>query len=392
MGNGGRPDVSVNAIRMIIELIAVIACFGISILSAWMADGLRLAFGRRYRERRARRLASPLQLRVESREEFSDELFSVTLRSPHRPVLPAYRPGQYVTVVIERENGAPLRRCYSLATWQKRPDRYELGIRRVAGGTMSSLLHQHLHPGTPIRVLPPRGDFTLRQNRCNVALIAGGIGITPLRAMLQALLNRGQYNKSTTVMLFHAARYANELCYRLEFQGLEGIYPRFRYLPIISRPTPSWNGLRGRLDARQICRHIDDPLNTDFYLCANPDMMIAVQEGLIKHGVSDRNIFTEAFGTGELLADDTTYRLSFEGYPPFLFHGLPTLLHGLEQAGIAIAGDCRSGHCGACRIRLEDGDCRWLLQPQQPLGDNEILACCAVPQSDLKLARIGTGH
>jgi len=68
---------------------------------------------------------------VQNRRDFSDDLFAVTLIHPENRTLPAYRSGQYLTVLVEREGQPPLRRCYSLAAWDKRPARYELAIRHL---------------------------------------------------------------------------------------------------------------------------------------------------------------------------------------------------------------------------------------------------------------------
>jgi ferredoxin-NADP reductase len=370
-------------------LIAAVALTGGAFILAFLLDGLRLALIRLHRRIRIDRDAAPLELMVQQREEFSDNLFAVTLADPDGKALPAHRPGQYLTLLVEREGLPPLSRCYSLAAWEMRPRRYELAIRRLPDGRVSGRLHRELQPGSRVRALPPGGGFTLRAGNRDVALIAGGIGITPLRAMLHALLYGGwRRGRSRRVVLFHAARYIDELCYFTEFRSAAKVHPNFRYLPILSRPAPGWDGLCGRLDENDIWHHLDAPLRTDFYLCASVPMMDFLREGLCQRGVAASGIHFEAFGTGTSNADGTAYRIALNGHEPFEFRGLPTLLHGMEQAGIAIDSDCRAGHCNACRLKLLSGRCRWLIPSENAFTEDEILACCTVPQSDLRLARL----
>ena len=62
------------------------------------------------------------------------------------------------------------------------------------------------------------------------------------------------------------------------------------------------------------------------------------------------------------------------------------LLVCLENADVEVHYHCRDGFCGACRVTLVEGE---IYYPQgEPLayvGDGEILSCCCIPKSDIKL-------
>jgi ferredoxin len=116
-------------------------------------------------------------------------------------------------------------------------------------------------------------------------------------------------------------------------------------------------------------------------------MMDMIGTGLQESGIMTERIHSERFTPGELNADETAYRITLEGHEAFEFKGAPTLLHGLEQAKIAVESDCRAGHCGVCRIKVLDGNVRWLSPKETKLAEDEILSCCVTPQSDLRLAR-----
>ena len=62
-----------------------------------------------------------------------------------------------------------------------------------------------------------------------------------------------------------------------------------------------------------------------------------------------------------------------------------TLLEGLERTGHEVEYQCRSGFCGACRVRMLDGEVDYAELPLAFIAADEILPCCCVPKSDLWL-------
>ncbi|MDR5171163.1 class I ribonucleotide reductase maintenance protein YfaE [Methylobacillus sp. Pita2] len=62
-----------------------------------------------------------------------------------------------------------------------------------------------------------------------------------------------------------------------------------------------------------------------------------------------------------------------------------TLLDGLERTGHEVEYQCRGGYCGMCRVRLLDGEVQYLEQPLAFVAADEILPCCCVPRSDVRV-------
>ena len=100
--------------------------------------------------------------------------------------LPAYLPGQFLTVRVPSAGDPVPVRSYSLSG---DPDggRYRISVKREPHGLVSSHLHAHLRRGDRIEVAAPRGDFVLDEGSEPVLLISAGIGQTPLLAMLHRL-------------------------------------------------------------------------------------------------------------------------------------------------------------------------------------------------------------
>ncbi len=71
----------------------------------------------------------------------------------------------------------------------------------------------------------------------------------------------------------------------------------------------------------------------------------------------------------------------------FLYvYGDKSILTELENNNILINHNCRQGHCGSCILVLLKGEVlhqKSLIQ----LSDNEILACMAIPVTDIKITK-----
>lgn len=67
------------------------------------------------------------------------------------------------------------------------------------------------------------------------------------------------------------------------------------------------------------------------------------------------------------------------------FQHAHTLLESLESQDIHIEYQCREGYCGSCRTRLIEGEVHYLEEPMAWIDDDEILPCCCIPKTSLRL-------
>ncbi len=63
-----------------------------------------------------------------------------------------------------------------------------------------------------------------------------------------------------------------------------------------------------------------------------------------------------------------------------------TLLEGLERTGHDVEYQCRSGYCGACRLKLLSGEVGYAEQPLAFVAPGEILPCCCTVTTDVSVA------
>ncbi|TCF98603.1 nitric oxide dioxygenase [Paraburkholderia strydomiana] len=110
-----------------------------------------------------------------------------------------FAPGQYIGLRLTIA-GEEIRRNYSLSA-APNGHGYRISVKREHGGKASNYLHDHVLEGSTVDLFPPAGEFTLLDGSAPVALISGGVGITPTLAIAEAALTSGR-----PVVFIHYAR------------------------------------------------------------------------------------------------------------------------------------------------------------------------------------------
>ncbi|MBB5154464.1 NAD(P)H-flavin reductase [Saccharopolyspora phatthalungensis] len=141
-------------------------------------------------------------------ERLSWDLAVIRIQPDH-PV--PYQPGQYVSVEVPQR--PRLWRYLTPANAPSDDGIMEFHIRSVEGGWVSRALVGHARPGDQWRIGSPMGRLTVdRENSPDVLMIAGGTGLTPMRAIIDDL---AQYGENPRVQLFYGGRTREDL-YDLE--------------------------------------------------------------------------------------------------------------------------------------------------------------------------------
>ena len=156
-------------------------------------------------------------------------------------------------------------------------------------GDFTAALHAGLRPGTPVVIGGPHGVFTARRMVTGKALlVAGGIGITPLRAIAGRLAA-----EKKDCVLVYANRTRKDIVFEAELAELERS-GSVRVRNVLS-DEPSWAGEKGRVDADLLRRLVPDLAERDAFLCGPPPMMAALRRGLAGLGVPEKQIHYEQF-------------------------------------------------------------------------------------------------
>jgi CDP-4-dehydro-6-deoxyglucose reductase len=197
-------------------------------------------------------------------------------------------PGQFVSMnqVI---NEKKITRAYSIASAPSETNRFELCLNLVHEGLLSPRLFE-MRPGETIEIRPPLGMFVLRNPPRDVVFIATGTGIAPFRSILKAQLNEA----SQAFTLVFGVRYESHLMYRAEFEEMARRHPHFRFLPTLSRPTESWSGRSGHVQAH-LQEAIGERRDVDVFLCGLKLMVDDVRNILKEMGFDRKQILFEKY-------------------------------------------------------------------------------------------------
>ena len=135
----------------------------------------------------------------------------------------------------------------------------------------------------------PYGVFTAaRLSSGKALLVAGGIGITPLRAILERLSASG-----TDSVLVFSNRSRKDMVFAGELAELEK-KGGLRTVHVLSEDK-DWAGEKGRVDAAMLRRLVPDLAERDAFLCGPPPMMAALDAGLRSLGIAGERIHYEKF-------------------------------------------------------------------------------------------------
>ncbi len=149
-----------------------------------------------------------------------------------------------------------------------------------------------LQPGDEVFVFGPMGDFVLHESRPAI-LVAGGIGITPLKGMAEYAADRAL---PIPIRLVYSNRTEDEIAYREELAALERQNDRFQVLHTLTRSADrGWDGAGGRIHRdllRQAARDLDDPI---YYVSGSPSMVVGTFRLLREDGIPADDLKVEAF-------------------------------------------------------------------------------------------------
>lgn len=246
----------------------------------------------------------------------SREITSFYLAPADGGPLPLYRPGQYISVrLFVPELGLMQPRQYSLsgapggAHWRISVKR-ETGGGGNPAGWVSQRLHEHIQVGDAIDVAPPMGEFFLQEDRATpVVLISGGVGITPMMAMLEHLL---QSQAGRQIRFLHACRDGLVQAFGEHLSRWSAEYGQWLQSHVFHEAAAPGEGqvvredgavrVRcGRIDAQALATSALLP-DADYHVCGPMAFMQAQITGLRALGVPPERIHAEAFGTGGVAA------------------------------------------------------------------------------------------
>lgn len=304
-------------------------------------------------------------------------------------------PGQYLTLKADI-NGEDIRRSYSISS--ARGEDLRVAVKQISKGVFSSYANNELKEGQSIEVMPPTGNFILKNQSAGKTsvFVAAGSGITPVLSMLKETLS----NSEEDAVLIYGNKDLNSVIYKGEIEQLMDTYgDRLNMHYVISRDD-TYEGLKGRINAEivtTITEEIEASEISGVYLCGPEDMVKNTSAEFELMGVAKDKIHFELFfvaeseeskeaesnlGSGSsqvtLIVDDEEFE--FE-----LAQNGSTLLEAGAEAGADLPFGCKGGVCCTCKAKVIEGEAKmvqnYALDPSE-VEEGFILTCQAHPVSD----------
>lgn len=280
----------------------------------------------------------PLELVVRGMADLTPRIRAYVLAHPKGEVLPSVSAGAHVAIPVppakpERSDGVTHR--YSIARVINEGRAWEIAVQREDEGQGGSrAIHQHYRLGQRLRVSMPGNNFSLHEDRRPAVLIAGGIGVTPIRAMAESLAE-----SKRPFALHYAVHNDEDAAYRSDLERLAG-----SALNIANKDAGQ------RLDVAAIVA--DAPSDAVFYVCGPTRLVNAVLRETAKCGIDRERVRLERFAA-DLAGKNRpfTVKLARSGQT-LQVAPQESILDAVEAAGIAAPQSCRTGQCGTCAVKV----------------------------------------
>ncbi|GAA1142981.1 PDR/VanB family oxidoreductase [Nocardioides aquiterrae] len=293
-------------------------------------------------------------VRVAGRSNLADGVVGLTLE-PVDGALPRWTPGAHIDLVLP----SGIVRQYSLCG-PLTSDSYEIAVLREPksrGG--SEEVHKSLRPGMELKIHGPRNRFAL-ERADDYLFIAGGIGITPLLPMIEAVDGLG-------------------LSWRLVYGGRSRATMAFLdilelYENVVVLPQDEY----GLID---VAGELADRPGAAVYACGPTPLIDAVQAAVAFSGAGPLHV--ERFvsvpvelDAGAPPASAFEVQLGADG-PVVAVADDQSILDALLGAGVDVLFSCEEGTCGSCQTRVLAGevDHRDGLLTEQERADGDMLIC-----------------
>ena len=277
--------------------------------------------------------------------------------------LPPFQAGQYINLFLQ-VGGVRTSRPYSISSPPNQTGYYDITVRRVDEGFVSSYLLDGVRIGDRFESTSPSGNFFHNPlfHGDDLVFLAGGSGITPFMSMIREVTDRGLRRD---IHLFYGCQRPDDIIFQEELEDRRRRHGNLKVTPVISDPPSGYFGLTGFITADLIRKTLGDVSSRTFYICGPEEMYAFCLPELEKLGIPKRRIRVEVFGPPQDVTlqpgwpsdvgRDAIFNLRVNREKTVAARAAEPMMISLEKAGISIPASCRSGECSLCRTKLIAG-------------------------------------
>jgi ferredoxin-NADP reductase len=207
----------------------------------------------------------------------------------HKPAGMDCSAGQYMMVTIKSE-GMELRKPVTISSSPTEQDFLEF-TKKLTQHPFSKALDA-LKTGDKVQIEAPFGNFIFKGEYDKIAMLAGGIGITPLGCMIKYATDK---KLKTNIILLYSNILEDKIVFKNEIEEMKIQNENLKVVYTITQPTEKWNGFTGFINREMIQKVIPDYLDRVFYICGPPGMVDAMVVILKSLNIPEKQIKKEQF-------------------------------------------------------------------------------------------------
>lgn len=200
-----------------------------------------------------------------------------------------YKPGQFFFITI-KNNGVETRKHFTISS-----DPSKVGVleftKKLTGHEFSNALNE-LKPGDWVRIDGPYGNFTFEGEFEKIAMLTGGIGITPLRSMISYCNNK---KVKSDIVLLYSNRTEEDIVFRKELEKTNFENSNIKIVFTLTHANKNWIGYSRRIDKEMIQKEIPDFKERVFYICGPPNLVDSMVNLLEEMNLDKEKVKMEPF-------------------------------------------------------------------------------------------------
>ena len=303
-----------------------------------------------------------------------------------------FESGQYITIKHDI-NGEEVRRAYSICSMNT--EGITIGVKKVESGRMSTFLTENLKLGDILQVMPPSGNFVIKEDNKHIVGICAGSGITPIISMIKTELAKPSDTKFTLIYgnkTKDSSMFSEELLQlKMNNSGRLKIHNAYS-----RQGVPG--AINGRLDKNTIQQLINTfmPLKTAdaYFICGPGELIDNTNELLLLNNINQKKINFERFTTVEKSDDsdndideiisNVIVSVDGEDFEFMLSNKGQTILDAAMEQGADAPFSCKGAVCCTCRAKVMEGsvtmDANYSLSEDE-VSEGYVLGCQARPSS-----------
>jgi ferredoxin-NADP reductase len=189
-----------------------------------------------------------------------------------RPTELTYKPGQYFFVTI-KQGDKELTKHFSFSSSPTKKETFEFTKKFTDHEYSMALKAARVDDWA--RIDAPYGQFTFEGEYPKIALLAGGIGVTPFMSICKYATDKSLNSKIT---LLYGCRTENDIAFKQEFEEMQNENKNLKVVFVVSQATSQWKGATGVITLDMIKKELPNYKENIFYVCGPPPMVQAMQK------------------------------------------------------------------------------------------------------------------